>query len=284
MLAAASKENETESQLHLVLGKLIEDVKDCLDEKPLGTGIDRRCVDRGGYTATTTLTSWFFRCAMPRTPDLTTFQCESCQTTCHTSPRKDRHLLPWLRRLPIKPDGTCRKCGGQSWKITLVYAESDLQVSSDPLRILFGLFTLSVPIDRSAAAAGVEYAGVSAETVATLNSDPRMRSSMIAEYANAAHKIEKYEQGAKNCRECDAIYIPSSDLPWTQRGYCSKLCLVRRDSQSALVQAKANSAEVSSKTVFVTCADGHEFAVAKSFRGTKRPCPVCGLKTPVPVG
>ncbi len=219
---------------------------------------------------------------MTRVPDITTFQCESCQAVCQTTPRKDRHWLPWLRRLPIRENGSCRKCGGQWWKITLTYREADREISTDPLALLWGLITFSVPIQHVEAASQTEYARVSAEVVAALNADPQMRSAMVAEYASAAHRIELYQQGATPCRECGAIFIPAGDAPWTQRGYCSKLCLVRRDSQSALVQAKAYSEETSAKTVFVTCAEGHEFAVAKSFRGTKRPCPVCGVKTPVP--
>lgn len=219
---------------------------------------------------------------MARLPDITIFQCESCQTSFQTTPRKDRHLLPWLRRLPIQENGGCRKCGGQWWKITLTYVEADYQVSTNPLSLLWGLATTSLPTERSEATSQVEYARVSAETVASLNADPRMRSAMVAEYASAAHRIEMHQQGAKNCRDCGAIYLPASDAPWTLHGYCSKLCLVRRDSQSALVQAKAYTEETSTKNVFVTCAQGHEFAVAKSFRGTKRPCPVCGTKTPVP--
>ena len=219
---------------------------------------------------------------MARLPDVTTFQCESCRAVSQTTPRKEQHLLPWMRRLPIQPDGSCRKCGGKWWKITVSYLESDLEVSTSPGAWLWSMVTFSAPLAHNTAASQEEFARVSAETVAAMNADPTTRTVMVGEFISAAHRIEMHEQGAKNCKQCGAVFVPVAEIVWSERGYCSKVCFIRREGQLALNRLEPAVEGPRSNTIHVACIAGHPFSVARSFVGTKRPCPVCGEKTEIP--
>ena len=67
--------------------------------------------------------------------------------------------------------------------------------------------------------------------------------------------------------------------PWMSNGYCSRLCdpnASPADDDQSAAESRSHSAVIG-----VTCGNGHEFDVLRSFIGMRRSCPECGAKTPV---
>ncbi|MCC9608990.1 hypothetical protein LOC69_24205 [Blastopirellula sp. JC733] len=71
-------------------------------------------------------------------PNAVLFTCEKCGKKQQTDLRGDQSFFHFFNRLAIHPNGTCKKCLGEVWTISLIFAER----SSDPDFSLLGLLLI----------------------------------------------------------------------------------------------------------------------------------------------
>jgi hypothetical protein len=193
------------------------------------------------------------------------------------------HLLPWKRKLPIEPNGVCRSCGGDSWTISVVFAESGMDLDTSAVGMVMAATTGVGFVQSSTSVSQSDYPNVCAAIVAKLNEVPRDRMKRVAAFATTMERERLRQRGARECNSCRTLFVPTPGKPWSKKGFCSKMCLVEKEGASAI--AASNDAEDTktspSSTVSVQCAAGHRFDVPVSFCGLTRPCPQCGCKTVV---
>ncbi|MEQ8785320.1 MAG: hypothetical protein RIC55_03440 [Pirellulaceae bacterium] len=218
---------------------------------------------------------------MPADPTHVVFTCQSCNRAAKADARKGAHWLPWMRRLPIEEDGTCRRCGGDLWCISVLYVESgvDMPQSAADMAV-----TAALGWQTSTASNRSDYPDVPAEVVARLNENPRERLTRVGAYTQLMERERLRSRGGRDCPTCGAFFVPVADQVWGGKGYCSKVCLVQAEGAQALGPSFDNSdvAPVNPNAIEARCHAGHTFPVQKSFSGMMRPCPVCGAKTRVP--
>lgn len=221
---------------------------------------------------------------MPKTPNLAIFCCETCGKQLTTDQRMGDHLIPWKRRLPITADGSCAACDGDSWTISVVYAEESTDVG--PTLIGMGLAAATgVGFTQSSTSINQSnYPNIPAAVVAKLNENPRSRMRRISEFATTMERQELVQGGAKECTTCGMLFTPVPSKPWSIEGYCSKACILRnKGAIPAATNRGPGTVEPTRRpTIQVWCEEGHVFDVPVSFRGMLRPCPQCGIKTRVP--
>lgn len=221
---------------------------------------------------------------MPREPNLVIFQCESCEVQLTADARSGNHLLPWKRKLPIEADGVCRKCGGNTWTISVLYADVNLDLGPTAvgtgLEVTtgFGFSQSTTHVNRR------DYPNVNARVVAKLNEIPAERMTRVTAFAANVEREQARQRGARECAACRALFVPTPGKPWTDEGFCSKMCRVEVKGMPDTPETDhAFGGKPSrSNTVDVQCAEGHHFEAPISFCGLPRPCPECGRKTVVP--
>jgi len=129
-----------------------------------------------------------------------------------------------------------------------------------------------------------DYPDVSAAIVARLNEHPRERLGRVGQFAQLMERERLKREGGRECPSCGVLFVPSRGQPWGEKGYCSKVCLVKGEGGAAAGASGgvSGSEPARSRLIEVECVAGHRFDVQKSFSGTVRRCPVCGEKTAVP--
>ncbi len=195
-----------------------------------------------------------------------------------------KRLLPWRRKLPIEPNGTCRSCDGEFWTITVVFVDSTMELEKSVVRIGLATAVGGIGFVKSSTYANeTAYPNVSASVVAILNEYPPARMQRVAEFARVMERERLKELGGRECVSCGALFVPSPDKPWCGNGFCSKACSADEQGTSGtVVFDRAEEPESPmSRTIRVCCPTGHDFDVPISFRGLARPCPECGTKTVV---
>lgn len=221
---------------------------------------------------------------MPKEPDLVIFRCESCDSQLSADARMGNHLLPWKRKLPIGPNGVCRSCGGDSWTISVVFAESGIDLEQSAVGIGLAAATGVGFVQSSTNVSQADYPNVRAAVVAKLNEVPPERMKRVAAFATTMERERLKQRGARECATCGTLFVPTPSKPWSEKGFCSKMCGVEMEGTSAIVAPDdaGNSKPSRSNVISVQCPDGHHFDVPISFCGLVRPCLQCGRKTVVP--
>ncbi|MFT5525490.1 MAG: hypothetical protein ACI9HK_003458 [Pirellulaceae bacterium] len=205
---------------------------------------------------------------MPRKPSKIFFVCETCggQATTHDV------------RTRLGRCGHCAESG--SWTIVVSYSET-----SNELSILGTLSLLAFGVGwrkSSTATNHTTAGGISPDVAQYLTEDRRLLYSRVVEYMRLRGKQELVQQGTLPCRVCDVEYITLDSKPWTQDGYCSKLCAARDGANSPANVAEVSGGQERIPAIKVVCPNGHYFEVLASFSGCRRPCTECGEKTSVP--
>lgn len=221
---------------------------------------------------------------MPREPSLAIFTCEFCGRASQADARMANHLLPFKRRLPILANGRCRHCGGEYWSISVLFAEAGVDVAESVVGIGLAVTTGHGFVQQSTAVNRIDYPHVAATIVAQLNEEPRGRMMRVAQFATAMERDRLKQQGGRDCAQCGALFVPASKTPWSEKGYCCKMCLVEAEGASSAVtfsEVEQPEREALNR-IKVQCVSGHIFEVPRSFSGLLRPCPECGEKTRVP--
>jgi|GEM_PF-6277713 len=218
---------------------------------------------------------------MAKLPTAAFFTCESCGKQLRTDDRMGNRLIPAMRRLAIRDNGKCKHCDGDLWTLTVVYEETSLDTEASAVGIGLSLTTGVGFTQSSTSSNQSHYSSLPAAVVAKLNDEPKVRMQRITELATTIERGKLVAAGGKSCLSCGVLFAPAEHKSWHTLGYCSPVCAPR-----SLLDASENEGESSEpfatevrQTVEVQCANGHDFAVAKSFIGLKRPCPTCKVKT-----
>lgn len=221
---------------------------------------------------------------MPKAPNLVIFRCESCGRAINTDARMGNHLLPWKRKLPIELNGFCRSCGGDSWTISVLYAQSGFDPDESALLIGLSAATHVRFVEPTTSLSQADYPHVCAAIVAKLNEVPSERMKRVAAFATTREREQLKERGARECGRCGTLFVPTPGKAWSEKGFCSKMCCVEKEGAFACSAPDdaADRKPTQSNTISVTCGAGHHYDVPISFSGLVRPCPQCGLKTAVP--
>lgn len=221
---------------------------------------------------------------MPKEPNSAGFCCETCGARFEVDARMGNHLLPWKRKLPIASNGTCRSCGGGSWTISVLFAESTSDVGLTAIGLGLAATTGVGFVPGSTTHVNeADYPNVSADVVAALNQDPATRMGRIGEFATIRERERLKQLGAQECATCGTLFVRAEGKPWSEKGYCCKVCAVKKEGAftTAVGDERASNPR-HTNAVPIRCACGHQFDVSISFRGLLRPCPECGTKTRVP--
>jgi hypothetical protein len=223
---------------------------------------------------------------MPKPPTQVIFTCQSCRRASVADARKGNHLLPFLRKLPIRASGECIRCGSASWTISVIFAETSTDVAQSTFGLAIAAVTGQGFVQQSTHVNQMDYTDVPAEIVALLNEYPRERLNRVGQFVWAKEREYLKQHGGRECLSCAALFVPTPGKPWSEQGYCSKMCHV--DAVGADAAGPAADVAFSGKPqpalariIKVQCVKGHPFEVQTSFAGTIRPCPVCGTKTQV---
>ncbi|MBI1246823.1 hypothetical protein GC197_03135 [bacterium] len=204
---------------------------------------------------------------MPRAPSRIGFVCESCQRTASV-----RQMRRWR--------GECRRCKGRSWVLTIDYSETEVETSAvgilSSLTLGFGWYSTKTSTNQTT------VGGVSAEVGQHLTETRSNVALRVVEYLRLREHQDLRDRGAQPCRKCDVLYVPTSEKPWTETGYCSKSCAAQDGVESAPVFQASEADESKPSMITVACPKGHEFSVLASFSGCLRPCTTCGEKVAVP--
>ena len=127
------------------------------------------------------------------------------------------------------------------------------------------------------------YPNVCAAIVAKLNEVPPERMKRVAAFATIMEREALKQHGARECAACGTLFVPTPGKPWSEKGFCSKICGVEEGALAILTPDDADEPKPSqSNALSVECPAGHYFDVSISFCGLTRPCPQCGRKTVVP--
>lgn len=207
---------------------------------------------------------------MPRGPSKITFSCESCRHAASV-----RQVRRWM--------GQCYRCQGKSWTLEVQYRETEVNTSAAGLLsfFVFGLGRRTTATHLSRASAR----GVTDEDARRLVETRSQVARRVTEFIRDREQDALRKQGARNCPQCDAVFMPGWDKPWTLQGYCSKSCAAQGGASSptsASPLARDAGRSKSGRILRVICPRGHEFDVPATFSGCQRPCPGCGEKTTVP--
>jgi DNA-directed RNA polymerase subunit RPC12/RpoP len=221
--------------------------------------------------------------------------------------------------------GICTACNEPTlWQIRAEYAKvhgsnegspADLSLKSAGLNII-GLtllastgvgFTYGIPghgksgpEDRSGGKSLVDIFDITTQQLLDLCFPPE---AVMASFAAFIHKTEienqrkrMAERGAVHCRNCNILFVPSADKPWTLVSTCSKTCCVAHyqvdeysqiekqvqessaEAAQYLVQKKVNSAYIR-----LRCKCGNELKFPQMYKGTYRKCSNCGERVLVPL-
>ncbi len=219
---------------------------------------------------------------MSKEPNLVLFTCESCREVVQADARTGQHLIPWKRQLRIRPNGTCEACSGNSWTISVIFAESG--IDTEPTAIGLGMAAVTGIgfVQSSTSTHQADYPNIPANVVARLNEIPAERMRRVAEFVTAADRENFKARGGLECTVCGALYVRTPGKVWTDMGYCSKACAAERGETALSKRVEQGTPAGPAKTVRVRCPSGHQFDVAISFRGMIRKCPECGSKTSIP--
>lgn len=193
------------------------------------------------------------------------------------------HILPFKRKLPIDANGHCRRCGGDRWTVSAIYAESNMDVAESVLGIGLAATTGLGFIQHSTATSHLIYSDVPAAVVARINEHPKERLTRLGEYVRTMEQGRRKDSGGRQCPTCGALFVPAAGKAWHEAGYCCKVCLVKAEGAAAVATSAATKdaspGRVEAMEVF--CRSGHRFEVPLAFAGTVRPCPQCGARTAV---
>lgn len=220
---------------------------------------------------------------MPKEPNLVVFQCEFCQVQLSADARMGSHLIPAMRKLAIEPKGTCRACGGDLWTITVAYAETSIDLEESALGLALGGPFGAGFVQTSTSVNQMDYRHVNAAVVAKLNEEPQERLQRVGAFATMMERAKFKLAGARECGACQTLFMRTDGKTWTDKGYCSKLCMAKAEGPAALAALRKPAApEPRVSMIRVQCAAGHEFDVPWSFAGLTRKCPECGAMSKVP--
>jgi hypothetical protein len=212
------------------------------------------------------------------------FTCEQCGKQVQTTWRKGNSIVPWFRKLNVNLDGSCKSCNNPVWTLTLVHTQTGMDETASAIGMGLAVTTGIGFTQSSTAVSTTSYAGITGEFLKVINEDPASAMSLITQLAHKLEREQLKDRGAKECIGCGAMYVVEPGKPWTDLGYCAKMCAIGHGEKSFVGALKTTAAAPikSSASVAVACSKGHEFSVANTFRGLKRPCPQCGEKVAVP--
>jgi hypothetical protein len=205
---------------------------------------------------------------MPRKPSHIVFVCEACRR--QASPR---NLRSW--------SGRCQRCKSDaSWTLVVNYTESDTELSllGTLSTMIFGLGWFSTKAYTNQMTAS----GISADVARYLTEKRSLVAPRVVEYIRLREQQNLQQRGAQSCKVCDARYVPSDEKPWSQEGYCSKVCATKDGAAFTVETDTSPGRKPRAHTIAVVCPQGHAFEVLESFAGCIRPCTECGAKTAVP--
>lgn len=214
---------------------------------------------------------------MLRIPNEVIYTCEKCSKQLRTDHSKDNSFFPFRRRLAINPNGSCKSCNGEAWTFSLHYSEKSSDVDTSLFGICMAVILGGTRSRTTTSTNVVEYAGIPATVVAMLEEDPRRRTLRIAAIASELEQQSLADLGAQTCPTCGVKFVPHQDKPWTQNGYCTRVC---DPISAASYKTEPSPSFTPQRAVLsVTCPAGHTFDASSSFSGMTRACPQCGAKT-----
>ena len=217
------------------------------------------------------------------------FECGRCEKTSS------------VRRI-LANQGDCR-CTGRKWTLHIELKDVD-QASKAAL-----LNTASL---AAALATGVHLPKANEGSMRCIIGD--VSSSQVVDLCNSANLSQRlvelvsfvqeeerraarktlHDRGAKPCRTCGMLTVPTVEKPWTYAATCSKSCCVKAYNVTTYGEIEADILELlpkadtdskadgasrpAKKSIEIHCVCGETFTAAKMFVGTNRPCPHCGAK------
>jgi len=155
----------------------------------------------------------------PVLPRVILFVCESCQ---------GRYSANYVR----EHKGSCGHCHGDSWTLKIAFTRPRKQfyeyfgVLGVAARLIFG----SEDWDESQQY-DFDFPGVCADNAFKICQVPYREQYRVLEYIKYRQQLDAEQQreamidrGGQVCSQCGALFVPIEDKPWTQAGYCSKVC------------------------------------------------------------
>jgi len=117
------------------------------------------------------------------------------------------------------------------------------------------------------------------------NRPPPLKKKKSTEAAPTPPQRKTYatadDERRNSCITCGAKFVPNENKPWTQQGYCSKVCGLARAETKSIELLKRTLKTDHRPTITVTCPSDHKFDVMATFAGCIRLCPDCGAKCKV---
>lgn len=208
---------------------------------------------------------------MSKEPTLVVFTCESCHQAVQADASSEQ--------IPLETFGNCHFCGGEAWTVTVVFGHGDASVELAATEAAVATMPDTESATRADSPHRADYSHVSAAVVARLNEQPQQRMERVAEFAQEMEREEIQKRGGSHCRSCGTLFVPMPGRPWSEKGYCTKLCFVKAEGPAAMGD---DSGHPTRSSIEVECEAGHRFHVQSIFSGMLRPCPICGVKTRVP--
>lgn len=145
-----------------------------------------------------------------------------------------KHLLAWKRKLPIEPNGICSACGGDSWVVSVVFGESSVDLLESAAGMALAATAGVGFVQNSTSTNRTDYSDISSEVVAKLNESPSERMKRVAAFAATMERERLRQQGARECASCGVLFVPTPDKPWSEKGFCSRMCRGIVEGQSAV--------------------------------------------------
>jgi hypothetical protein len=155
----------------------------------------------------------------PQVPKVVLFVCESCQ---------GHYSADYVR----EHEGICAHCQGESWTLEVSFIEQKLNYSFSLLWLVaavlagFGWhpFLKTERLDMT-------FPKVSGPDAFTICQVPFREQYRVLEYIKYRQQLDADEQrqkmidrGGQTCSHCGTLFVPREDKPWSQAGFCSKLC------------------------------------------------------------
>lgn len=197
-----------------------------------------------------------------------------------------------------KRKARCPKCKGTSWRMNAIFVN---RAGNNALNVV-GLTAFAV------LGAGFKVSG-GRESQFNLNDVSREAALMMCKKAggsgfhvkkyievrvrkenerNAAmHREKILDAGGGNCQECNILFTPDIEKPWTGDSFCSLMCWAEHFPEKAeayskeLKEKKAQESKAQKKKSWiftVSCSKGHEFETKPMYIGTVRKCTECDEK------
>ena len=197
------------------------------------------------------------------------FVCEHCGF--EATPKKVQSLT-----------GLCRKCNQSTWTLVVEYSQTETNMSSSALGMASLLVTGYGWTAETRHSNQRELRSLDLYQVLELTNDIGAFEEKVATLLREIDREQRKSSGAVTCSECDALFVPSADKSWTERGFCSASCAKQQGEAVSSEELFVQRGKSKVSNIEVTCPGNHTFEVMASFAGCIRPCPTCGEKCEVP--